>query len=1190
MPPDANSDSDLPTAPQCAVCGTRLENRLGAQCPRCLLSFATTLGLSGEGDAADDDLLDSLQVRRFGDYELLEEIARGGMGIVYRARQLSLGREVAIKMIIAGELAGKTALRMFQIEAHAAAKLNHPNIVPVHEIGEYETQHYFTMRFVPGGRTIADWAGEKRGDHRALAAAAARVAWAVEHAHTRSILHRDLKPSNILWDRDDGPQVTDFGLAKVLDQADVAVTRTVLALGSPSYMAPEQMDGRSAEITTATDVYGVGAVLYEMLTGRPPFAGTSALDTMRRVAEQSPAALPGVPDDLRAICLHCLEKAPADRYHSAAALAEDLERFARGEPVSVVPLSAPEILWRWARRRPAIAALLAACGFFLLAGVAGIVWQWQKTEQARAEQAIALEHLQWQGIDRWLNEEDASRALAYLASLIRQRPDRWPAVMYAMSIVEQNAVPVLSGPAVQPPVPLTCEAQLDPDGRWLAGAGEDQIVRIWDVETGKETAQLPQRAPVTAVAIGAGPVKLAVAMQDGTIALYPSFERALDHTMHPGTVPIVDLQFSTDGARLLARGKANATVWRSGPDSEPLILSLEDGEVSGARLSADGGRVLLWNGKEAAVWNTDTGSEVWRAAAQKSVRHAALSADGTRVALLDGQFTARVWDLGSDQPFPAVESPHMPFSFLALDTTGRRLTAAGIGNDLKVFDVSSGLPVSPPMKHHYGVTRLLSSPDGRRTISYGREDAVNVWDASTGHTIMNPVQLGTFFRSGRIGLTSSSDGRRVLLHTAAEKDAPESISVWHGTTLREPQRRSVEGTRDLNPGRMSRDERFGCLSLTPGDRCFIYELATDRVVLDQAVKGPPYVHLFSLDGSKYYMLTANGWLYGWSLETGVPLWEPHHENGLVRPGSLSPDGTRIIAGHNDGHIRVYDTATGGLVQTLDHPGEVKVLRFAPDKSGRFVSGSTDQLAHVWDLATGRKLQTFTGHGQTIITAAWSPDSRQIATGSYDQTARMWDVATGQPIGPVLQHSGSLAHLEYSPDGIRIATACRDGTARLWDARSGQPASPPLAQGSAVESVRFTADGSVFLVRDHDGFRFWDTASGEPVTVHYPEATVSGLGMDSENYRGTLARDGRHVFLTNGMNYGAYWSISQPRKPAPSWFPEFLEMLAQVRINERGDLRPVPLGSIHSFEAPLRDAPIDDEYAEWARRVLQPAGW
>ena len=368
-----------------------------------------------------------------------------------------------------------------------------------------------------------------------------------------------------------GPRVTDFGLAKLLGDTDDSLTRSVHGLGSPCYMAPEQMGGRMTEISTATDVYGLGAVLYELLAGRPPFSGGSAMETMRRAAEEPPAPLPRVPRELRTICLKCLAKNQDDRYRSAASLAEDLERFSRGEPILAVPLAPGKRLWRWARRRPRTAALLALCLTFLIVGVAGITWQWRRTESARAAQAEALARLEWQEIGRWLDDRQTARALAYLASLIRENPDRWQAVMYAMSIIEQHCFPVQIGPDIVPPGKLKVSACLAPDGTWLAAAGEDKTVRLWDGVSGREINQLPQPSAIASLAAGGGPVALAIALEDGNLlshATPAALPVPLGRTM---AAPISALQLCADGSHLLAHSNAGVEVWSfpegyTGPD------------------------------------------------------------------------------------------------------------------------------------------------------------------------------------------------------------------------------------------------------------------------------------------------------------------------------------------------------------------------------------------------------------------------------------------------------------------------------------------------------------------------------------------------------------------------------------------------------------------------------------------------
>ena len=326
-------------------------------------------------------------VRYFGDYEIQNELGRGGMGVVYQARQVSLNRPVALKMIKAGVLADDAELRRFQNEAEAVALLDHPGIVPVYEVGEHDGQHYFSMKLIDGGN-LGERLASFQDNPRAAATLLVEAAEAVQHAHMRGILHRDLKPANILLDAAGHPHVTDFGLAKWIED-DVELTASGAIMGTPAYMSPEQASGHRGSITTATDVYGLGAIFYAMLTGKAPFGGDSVIETLDAVRTRPPAATEEaqrqVPRDLELICLKCLEKNPLDRYPTAAALADDLRRFAAGEPVSVRAAGVFERLAKWARRKPTLAAaytlgLLAV----LLASLGGTAaWQWRAAERAR---------------------------------------------------------------------------------------------------------------------------------------------------------------------------------------------------------------------------------------------------------------------------------------------------------------------------------------------------------------------------------------------------------------------------------------------------------------------------------------------------------------------------------------------------------------------------------------------------------------------------------------------------------------------------------------------------------------------------------------------------------------------------------------------------------------------------------------
>jgi Protein kinase domain len=387
----------MSTPQLCPQCGKPLPTDAPkALCPSCLLAAA----LAGQSEihAPTAATLNTvrgaaiasgapIRVRYFGDYELTEEIARGGMGVVWKARQISLNRDVAVKMIRNGALAGPEEIARFLREAQAAANLQHPNIVAIHEVGEHGGQHYFSMDYVQG-RDLASLVKEAPLSAQAATRYLKIIAEAIHFAHQRGTLHRDLKPQNVLIDGNDQPRVTDFGLAKFMKD-DSGMTHTGMIMGSPSYMPPEQAAGRHGDVGPTSDVYALGAILYELLTGRPPFRESTALATMRQVLETDPVAprrlKADIPLDLETICLKCLEKSPAARYPSARALVEELERFQKGEPILARPAGLVQKTVGWIRRNPGTLAALTALVVVTL--VFSLVYLFEENAFLRAAQA-----------------------------------------------------------------------------------------------------------------------------------------------------------------------------------------------------------------------------------------------------------------------------------------------------------------------------------------------------------------------------------------------------------------------------------------------------------------------------------------------------------------------------------------------------------------------------------------------------------------------------------------------------------------------------------------------------------------------------------------------------------------------------------------------------------------------------------
>src|SRR2546425_3367130 len=368
----------------CAQCGaTVFADAPQGFCSVCL--FRTGLAsLDKEGDEASEPTI-ARMLKNFGDYELLEEIGRGGQGVVYRARQKSLNRIVALKVIGLARWATEAHVKRFRLEAEAAASLNHPCIVPIYEVGERDGACYFSMGLVEGGQLDAV-AKREPISIRDAAELIAKLARTVSYAHEHGVLHRDIKPGNILLDTKGEPHLTDFGLARLVE-TESTVTRTLEVLGTPSYMAPEQAAGKNTQLTGATDVYGLGAVFYQLLTGHPPLAGGTTYETVRMVLETQPRQPglfnPKIDRDLETICLKCLEKEPAKRYASAEALAEDIERFLRNEPIRSRRSSQLEHVWRWCKRKPLVASLIAALILVVAIGLAGALLELRRVQAER---------------------------------------------------------------------------------------------------------------------------------------------------------------------------------------------------------------------------------------------------------------------------------------------------------------------------------------------------------------------------------------------------------------------------------------------------------------------------------------------------------------------------------------------------------------------------------------------------------------------------------------------------------------------------------------------------------------------------------------------------------------------------------------------------------------------------------------
>jgi eukaryotic-like serine/threonine-protein kinase len=985
-------------------------------------------------------------VRYFGDYEIIREIARGGMGVVFEARQASLNRKVALKMILAGQLANETDVKRFYTEAEAAASLDHPGIVPIFEVGQHEGQHYFSMGFVEG-QSLSQRLAEKPLPPREAANLMQRVSETIEFAHRRGVIHRDLKPSNILLDQDGNPRVTDFGLAKRV-HADSGLTGSGQIMGTPSYMPPEQAGGKRGDVGPAADVYALGATLYSLVTGRPPFQAATPMDTVLQVVTAEPVSPrrlnPAVPRDLETVCLKCLEKDPKRRYKSARMLADELNRFLSGEPIVARPVGPAERAVKWARRRPVIAALIALVVGTGLLGLSGIVWQWRSAVAARRDaqdQAILAK-----------NSEAAARNEAELANrrlydvkmnLVQRAWENWSPALFSETLDEQLPAnqkgvdrrgfewyywrrklrsgheTIFAGTALS-------YVAFSRDGSRVAAAGADFSVKVWTMAAGPKPISLQGHlGTISGLAFSPDGVHVASSSADGTLKVWnlateqpartikwreSEIEREISKG-HISTSTSGGLAFSPDGSRIAGGVDQTVRLWETKTGALKTTLKGHTGDVETVAFSPDGSRLA------------SAGSDEFK-----------LGPGGAHVIEPNRPASIIVWDLATGQKLRALKGHGGPVQCVTFCPNGSLLVSASEDQTAKVWDAATGKEIFTLAGHTGGVNSVAFDAGGERIASGSgdftkRPGEVKVWNVVSGREILtlkahtNHV-TGVAFRPDSSQLASVSwDG---------------TLALWDATAGQE--------------------------TLTLRGHTFdVYGVA------------------FSPDGTRIASASGDGSVRVCDIENAraVTVLTGHATN--VFSVAFSPDGSHIASTGAD--VRLWESATGRLIHTFKvHSEIITAVKFSPDGT-KIATSSWDKTVRLWDVRTGQQIHVFAGHTDRVADVAFAPDGLRLASASGDGTARVWDTANGLEILTLGGQAGWISSLAFSPDGSRLATACGDSTVRLWDLATRREVLSLRGHAGSVSRLAFTPDGSRVATAGADGtVRVWDTLTGQETLV------------------------------------------------------------------------------------------------------------
>ena len=1121
-------------------------------------------------------------------YRLDGEIARGGMGAILKGRDTDLGRDLAIKVLLDQHKDKPDVVQRFIEEAQIGGQLQHPGIAPIYELGQFaDKRPFFAMKLVKG-ETLSKLLADRdvpTADRAKFIGIFEQICQTMAYAHSRGVIHRDLKPSNIMVGAFGEVQVMDWGLAKVLSSGGIAdekkaheklqgqsIVQTLRSkgdsdpsgtigaygsqtqmgsvMGTPAYMPPEQALGDIHILDERADVFGLGAILCQILTGKPPYVGDDSTHVFRMAArgrlEDCLLRLDGCEADreLVALAKHCLELEPADRPRDAGVLAsrvtdyiESVEtklRQAEVDRASQAARAESESRRVEQQLRSASKLRKMLSGLAVVALVAGFACVAALLANQRANDLARVARLNEKEANFFAGEATAK------AKLASENAARAEAATERATAQLTRSEWLLYGSKL-----MLAQTDFDAGNGGLAAHYLKECqpnLRGWEHRylSTRVNARQTLKGHTGAVSVAYSPAgnRIVTGSYDNTAKVWNAETGMELVTLKGHSNGVTSVAYSLDGQRIVTGSSdETAKVWNAETGLEFITLKGHSDIVTSVDYSRDGQRIVTGSfDKTAKVWDAQTGQELFCLTDHTlALTSVAFSPDSKWIVTGSFDSTAKVRDAENGDVLLTLNGHPNAFVYSALfSPDGKRIVTISNDRTAKVWDAENGQEVLVLKGHTNAVTSVAFSPDGQRIVTGSWDQTIKVWDSQTGEEIFTIKGISNYVH----GVALSPDGRRIVIGGADaiakvwDADQGQEIPILEGhmdavtsMAFSADSQRLVTGSQD-NTARVWNSvsgREVVCLKMhseAPGtmEKARVWGVA------------------ISPNGQRIATASEDKMARVWDAATGQELLVLKH-NDKVSGVSFSPDGRWLVSGCFDHTARVWNAETGNELLILNgHAGPVRSVAFHPDGK-RIVTASDDLTAKVWDAATGKELITLRGHTGYVVSAVFSFDGDRIVTGSRDSTAKVWDAATGQELITLEGHtSGTVRSVAFSPDDARIVTGSDDKTARLWDSRMGHEVLTLKGHANYVLAVAFSPDGNRIVtgIAGIDGTaKVWDAATPrEPLVLAGHTEMVSSVAFSD---------DGQRIFAWDTQKNIHAWSVASgesvsPMDPPPEPLP------------------------------------------------------